>query len=324
MGLPDLSISIVSFNVKELLRRCIQSIYDSTNGANIEIFVVDNNSSDGSREMVESEFPQVRLIANRSNVGYSKANNQAIALSNAPFVLVLNSDTEVKQHSIHSMLECMKEDKSIGAIGPKLLNPDGSIQPSYNNKFPDVLTAIGETLFFSSIKYALHKDRYFKKYLLNRIHLKHDKKSEVSWTGGACLLVRRGTIDDIGRMDENFFFSCEEMDWCYRMKKSGWKVYYLPDAEVIHHWGKSARIVSDFIFVESHKSRIYYYYKYFKANSLHFVRLLTIAEISIRAAILLVMKLFLPGKREFINGRLRAYFETIRYIIKFNGKKQGF
>lgn len=315
MKTPVLSISIVSFNVKELLRCCIKSVYKNIHGVSFEIFVVDNNSSDGSREMVRTEFPQVELIANQTNAGYAKAINQVIALSKSPFILILNSDTEVKKDSIHKMLKFMVEHETIGAVGPKLLNPDGSIQPSYNRKFPGLLTVIGETLFTSSIKYALHKNRYVKNYLIKQMYGHHNVNQEVGWTGGACLLVRRKSVDEIGVMDENFFFFYEEMEWCLRMKKGGWKVYYLPEAEVVHHWGKSAERVSDRMFIESHKSRLHYFRKYYGTGALGVVRLLTIIEILTRGAILSLLKPFLPGKRDFIKGRLSAYAETIKYVI---------
>lgn len=229
----DLSISIVSWNVKELLKKCLNSILENKDNLNIEIFVIDNNSRDRSPDMVKKDFPQVILIENKSNIGYAAANNKALKLSKGKYILLLNPDTEIKPKALRNMMDFMESNPNIGAIGPKLLNSDGTLQKSCVT-FPTLETMLYSALFLDVL---LPKSKVFGKY--NMDYWDHNDLREVDQPMGAALMVRKKTIDEIGLMDEHNLFWFDEVDWCYEIKKHGWKIYYYPEAQVLHHKGQS-------------------------------------------------------------------------------------
>ncbi len=231
----DLSITIVNYNTKEFLRSCLKSIYDTVKKIKFEICVVDNASNDGSAEMVESDFPQVKLLKNKENFYFAKANNQAIEISAGRHILVLNPDIIAYPEAIENMVTFMDKNNEIGAIGAKLLNPDGSIQISgYYCKFPSFF----QVLFFYtalrhiSKKFSLLANRFYQ-------HPHTDKPCEVDQPPGACLMVKRSAFDTIGLFDENFPLFFNDVDLCYRIKKAGWKIFYYPKAVMIHYGGAS-------------------------------------------------------------------------------------
>jgi len=233
-GLLDLSISIVNWNTKDILRNCLMSIYESTHRIRYEIFVVDNASSDGSPKMVEKEFPQVKLIRNKENLGFAKANNQVIRLSNGRYILLLNSDTIVLNGALDKMVEFMNDHPDAGAAGCKLLGSDGSLQKSIN-KFPSLFCQCwGKSLFpafFPKIKFS---------YVIDEPHF-YSRIQEVDWVTGAFLILSRSAIKQIGLLDENFFMYAEDTDLCWRIKKEGWKVYFYPRVKVVHLGGVSIK-----------------------------------------------------------------------------------
>jgi len=247
----DLSIIIVNWNTKDLLLHCLDSLYQGAKGIEKEIFVVDNSSSDGSGTAVREIFPGVRLIENRVNMGFAKANNQAVSLSSGEYLLLLNPDTQVKDEAISKMLSFMKAYAKAGLVGAQLLNADGSKQNSIAN-FPSLATE----LFNKSVLRWLFPDKFPGK------ETDYAGPVEVDSVIGACMLVRREAVEQVGLLDEEYFLFLEETDWCYRMKKAGWKIYHIPQAEVLHFQGKSAE-------AEKGKARIEYYrsrYHYFRKN----------------------------------------------------------
>lgn len=250
----DLSISIVNYNTRELLKKCLKSIYENTHRISFEVFVVDNDSRDGSTKMVKEEFPQVYLIENKINVGFAKANNQAIKKSSGRYILLLNSDTIVLPNSFSIMTDFMDHHLQAGALGCKLLNPDMTLQPSCR-EFPSFITLLFESTFLDQL---FPSSKVIGRYKLG--HWKHNEVREVDQPMGACLMVRRKTIDEIGLLDEKFYMFFEEVDWCYRIKKRNWKIYFLPKAKAIHYGGQSIRKVNLKMFFCWHKSR----YRFFK------------------------------------------------------------
>lgn len=234
----DLSVVIVSWNVEGLLRKCLRSVqYEldrATRTLSAEVFVVDNASSDGTTSMVAAEFPEVTLIVNESNVGFTRANNQALRLARGQHVCLLNPDCEVLPGSLVDMVDYMYEHPDVGAVGPQLLFPDGSLQSS-RRRFPTLRTGLVESTILQ---------RYFPRSRVVRDYycddLPTDQAHEVDWLVGACLMVRREALDQVGLLDEGYFMYSEELDWCFRAKRAGWKVVYLPQAKVVHHEGKSS------------------------------------------------------------------------------------
>ena len=217
----------------------------------MEVFVIDNGSTDGSGEAVKKRFPKVTFIQNQKNVGFAMANNQALRLSKGNYLLLLNPDTKMKEGAIERLVSFMESSPEAGVVGAQLLNDDGSKQNSIAN-FPSLAT---ELLNKSLLRWLFPKQFPGKE-------RDYSNPVEVDSVIGACMMVRREAMDQVGLLDEEYFLFLEETDWCYRMKKEGWKVYHIPQAEIYHFQGKSAER-------EKRKAKIEYYrsrYHFFKKN----------------------------------------------------------
>ncbi len=247
----DISVIIVNWNTRDLLLKCVESVYKTIKTLAIEIFIVDNGSSDGSVEAIKTLFPDVRLIENKNNLGFAKANNQALSQMNGRYAALLNSDAVLTEGAIENIVEFMDKNKGIGICGGQLLNADDSKQNSIAN-IPSLATEL------------------LNKSLLRRLfpHKYHGKENnfkepvEVESIIGACMIVRSDAIDDVGLMDEDYFFFFEETDWCVRMRKKGWMIFHHPDAKIYHLQGQSAGKVNVRARIEYWKSR----YTFFKKN----------------------------------------------------------
>ena len=231
----DLSIVIVSWNVVDLLKKCLTSIFMHQNDLAIEVFVVDNASKDEALEMVKKEFPSVKLIVNEKNHGFARANNQAIKQSRGKYVLLLNPDTEIQENALKNTLDYMEKDETIGITGCRLLYPDKTIQLSVR-RFPTLYAMFIIMLkihnFFPELVdeyYALDFDYY--------------QAGDVDQLMGAFFMIRRQLIEDVGLLDEKFFYWYEEVDYCRRAKKANWRVAYFPGAEVVHYGSESFKQV---------------------------------------------------------------------------------
>ena len=240
---PEVSIVIVSWNAGELLRRCVESIETSHTQARFEIVVVDNASDDHSlAELKQSRSAQsllakqqLRIIQNQENIGFGRANNQAFAVTQSPFVLLLNPDAEVESDTIDKLLLTIQSDVHIGACGPRILSPNGSIQTSVYFSPPKAW----HTVLWQLKLYLALPSRLRGELLLGR-HWAHDHKRDVPMLIGAALLVRRELIDRIGGFDEQFEMYSEDHEWCWRMRRAGWRVVFDPSATVTHQGGVSA------------------------------------------------------------------------------------
>lgn len=217
-----------------MLDRCLESIEKNPPSMSYHTYVVDNASSDGSAEFVQKKHPDTVLIKNKKNLGFSRANNMVIKDTDSEFILLLNSDCEVYEGSIDDMMDFARKDGSIGIIGPKIVNSDGSIQLSCR-RFPSLIVAGIHTIFssiFPNNRFSLHykmADRDRK------------KPFEVDWVSGSAMMIRRKALDDTGILDEKYFMYVEDIDLCYQMHQRGWKVFYYPHAKVLHHIGGSSR-----------------------------------------------------------------------------------
>lgn len=240
--LPDspkaslLSIAIVSWNTRDLLQKCLSSVFENLEGIDAEVIVVDNASKDGSARMVQKQFPQVKLIEADSNLGFTKANNLAFRVATGKYFLLLNSDTVVMPKAISRMVEFMDFYPLAGAVGCRLLNGDGTLQRSCSC-FPTVMTELYDALYLSKL---FPKSKRFGRYAMS--HWDFNSIREVDFAGGSCLMLRRKTLEDIGLLDENLFMYSEETDLCYRMRMNNWKVFFIPDARVIHYGGQSSKL----------------------------------------------------------------------------------
>lgn len=246
-----LSIIIVNWNTRDMLAACLASIFrNPPDGAALEVIVVDNGSTDGSQALLAADFPQVRLIANRDNVGFAHANNQGLAIAQHDALLLLNSDTAVHPHTLTTLLAFLDHTPTAGAIGPQLLNADGSLQPSCT----PMLTPGRE--FWR----LLFLDRFWPRasYPLDQWQT---EPRPVEVIKGACMLLRRAALADSGPLDERFFMYTEEVDLCYRLAQRGWDIWYLPAARVTHFGEASSRQVAEAMYVQLYRSKVQFYRK---------------------------------------------------------------
>lgn len=225
-----LSIMIINWNTKDLLQACLRSLYEDPQQA-FEVIVVDNHSTDGSLEMLRETFPQVEAISNTTNRGFAAAVNQAIPLSRGQCVLLLNPDTVILKGAIDRLLDFLESHPRAGAVGPQLLNLDGSVQRrGLYRRHPTIPQVC---LFYTCLRFLAQRRRT----LVARYweHIDHTVTQEVDQIPGACCLVRRKVIEEVGLLDERFFLYFEDVDWCYRIRRHGWKLYFAPQAMVIHY-----------------------------------------------------------------------------------------
>jgi GT2 family glycosyltransferase len=232
----ELSVIIVSYNAKEFLKRCLDSVLVASENVSCEIFVVDNNSEDGSADMIKESFPAVKLIANNENRGFSRANNQAIRISAGRFVLLLNPDTVIGPDTFSKCIDFMLRNEDAGALGVKMINGEGQFLPESKRAFPRPGTAFFKSFGFS---FLFPKSAFFNRYYLPSVDENETSLAEV--ISGAFMFLRRKALERSGLPDEDFFMYGEDIDLSYRLLKSGYKNYYFPEVSIIHFKGKSTR-----------------------------------------------------------------------------------
>jgi len=288
----DLSIVIVSYNTKELTLSCLESIcHHKPDSYSLDIFVVDNASSDGTVEAIAKQFPQVKLIANEKNLGYAAANNQAIFQTNADYILLLNSDTLVLENCLEAVIDFMRRHPEVGASGCKLVLPDGSLDLACKRSFPTP-----ETSFYHAVGLSKRFPQHKKFGRYNLSYLNENEIHEVDCLVGAFMMVRRKVIEEIGGLDESFFLFGEDIDWCYRIKEAGWKVVYYPKAVAIHYKGSSCKKNIWKSTYEFHRAMLIFYNKHYKYKYNLLIRTLIYVGIGTKLFISLVTLLFRPGR----------------------------
>ena len=232
-----LSVIIVSYNVKDYIKQCIRSIYKSNlDNDLLEVIVIDNDSYDGTVQDIQSSFPNISIIENKTNKGFAKAVNVGIKQSNGDFICLLNPDVIIKDNTFSTLIEYLESNKNTGCIGPKVLNVDGTVQHSCKRSFPTPLNAIFR-LF--SIDKIFPKSKIFGKY--NLTYLDVNKIHKVDAISGAFMMFNKKIVTEIGLLDENFFMFAEDIDFCYRIKNKGYDIIYNPNAEIMHYKGESVK-----------------------------------------------------------------------------------
>jgi GT2 family glycosyltransferase len=236
-GRPDLSIITVNYNSGDLLLECLRAVFEQTRGPSVEYFVVDNASRpDGSLERVERQFPQVRVVRNAANVGFAPGCNVAIPLATGRYVLLLNPDTAVQQRALDRMVEFLDANRDVAVLGSPLVGPDGRDQGVAGRGFPTPLAALfGRTTILTRL---FPNNRWSAKFSSTRDASRREPY-DVDWVSGACMMVRREAIEQVGTLDPEFFFMWEDADWCFRMKHAGWRVCCSHEAGVVHREGST-------------------------------------------------------------------------------------
>ncbi len=256
-----LSIAIVNWNTTDLLQGCLRSIAAHPPAVEYEIIVVDNASDDFREKLFRIRFPDVKLIANAANEGYAKGNNQAISQSVGAYVLLLNPDTEVTEGAIENLLEFVEIHEDAAAVGARLLRPDGTVERSVRG-FPYPAAIACEYLGLSRL---FPRNAAIGRYRMSGFSYARD--AEVDQPMGSCLMLSKRAIEDVGLFDESFPIFFNEVDWLYRAKQKGWKVFFTPRATVIHYGGASTSQVDRRKMIrESHDSLIKFYRKHFRLN----------------------------------------------------------
>jgi GT2 family glycosyltransferase len=257
-----LSICIVSYQACSYLEECLRSIYAHPLQGEFEIIDVDNGSTDGTVEMVKSAFPQVRLIELPANAGFAAPMNQALREAKGDYLLLLNPDTLVHAGAFERLIAFMQEHPEAGICGPKVLNTDGTLQQPCRRGEPTPWAVIS---YFFRLYKLFPRSRFFGGYLMN--YLGEDELNSVGGVSGSCMLIRRETLERIGYLDERFFAYQEDADICRRARQGGWKVYYVPQAQITHYGGQGGSRAQPFRSIYAwHYSYYLYYRKHLAAN----------------------------------------------------------
>jgi GT2 family glycosyltransferase len=252
----DISVCIVTYKARELLRKCLQTLIKNTESS-LEIIVVDNGSGDGTAEMIQKEYPSIQYIRNSVNQGYTKPMNQALRKSRGGYVLQLNPDTEVLPGAIDTLANFLNDNPVVGICGPKVLNRDGSFQAQCRRGESRPWAVIS---YFSGLSTLFPESEFFGQYLLN--YFDEDSTHPVAGVSGSCMLVRKEVFEQIGYLDERFFAFQEDSDFCLRTCRAGWEVYYVPDARIIHYGSLGGSHVHQARSIyEWHKSYFLFYRK---------------------------------------------------------------
>jgi N-acetylglucosaminyl-diphospho-decaprenol L-rhamnosyltransferase len=332
----DLSIIIVNWNVCGLLCRCLHSILDEAvpradapyvwqlghagsrmpdgrglsaapglSAFEFEVLVIDSASTDDSVETVRQEFPGVRLYPSETNLGYTGGNNLGMRESRGRYVLVLNPDTEVLGNALGTMVAYMDDHPRVGVVGPQILWPDGSVQPS-RRRFPTLRTALVESTFLQK--------RFPRHPIIRRYYVLDQPDtvvSEVDWVQGACLMVRREVIEQVGVLDDAYFMYSEELDWQRRIAAAGWKVVYLPSAQIVHYEGKSSEQAVALRHIRFSRSKVRYFGKHHGSLAGQIVRGWLLFNYTYEWTVE-ALKWCLGHRRDLRRERMRAYEQVLR------------
>ena len=248
-----LSIVIVSWNTKDLLEACLRSVYAYPLDQPFEVWVVDNKSKDDSVAMVRAQFPQVELIASDENRGFAGGNNQAIPHCQGEYILLLNPDTEVRPEALNELVAFMDKSPEAGAAGSRLLNADETLQPSCH-PMPTLSRAFWRMFYLDALipygTYDMHKWDVAQ-------------PREVDVLMGASMLLRKTALDEVGLLDEGYFMYSEEVDLCFRLQKAGWKLFWVPQSQVVHYWGQSAKQVLAEMFLQLYRGKLRFFRKHY-------------------------------------------------------------
>ncbi len=289
--MKEASIIIASYNTKDFTLQCLKSIYENVKNLSFEVICIDNNSRDGSPDLIREKFPEVVLIENEENLGYAKANNIGISKSVGQYVILLNSDTVVMPGSLEHVVEFMRSHPDAGAASPKLLNPDGTIQYCIRT-LPSITTAIFQSLrwhqFFPGNRIT---EKYYK------TSLNYDEVLSVDSIGTTCYAIRRAVLDEVGLLDEEFRMYNVDLDFNKRIKNAGYNIYFLPEARIIHYGGVSVNQNSYRGLIEQHQGMWLMYKKHYAEKRSRIINYFIYLAIKLRLLVYLLRAFCIKDKR---------------------------
>jgi GT2 family glycosyltransferase len=301
--IPDLSIVLVCWNNKKYLEPCLDSLYKDGLQCTYDVVVVDNGSVDGSQEMLREKFPQVQIIQNDQNVGLGRASNQGIEGTLGKYILLLNNDTVVNGPSFDAMVRFLDDHPDAGAVGGKIFNPDGTVQSCYNN-----FSTLTEEFLIATRLGELFWDGYPANVNDNQLRV-------VGWISSACLMLRREALSKVGLLDEEYFIYGDEADLQYRLKESGWKVYYLPDSTIVHYGGRSMDRWRRRKMV--YRGKLMFYRKHYGAVRTLVLRVM-LAGLSVAKFIPWGIAYLFPGLNDRAGKELKSNLEVIQLCFNLN------
>lgn len=304
----ELSIIIVSWNVADLLLTCLRSIYATADPARIEVIVVDSASTDDAVSRVRENYPQVQLIPQSENVGFTRGSNIGLREARGKYLFLLNPDTEIVGSALEDMIAYLNAHAEIGIIGPRTLNTDRT-QQSTRRRFPTLATAIFESTWLQGYAPRSVLDRYYV------ADAADDATAEVDWVQGSALLARRAVYEQIGGLDEGYVMFSEEMDWCKRAKDAGWRVVYLGTVQIIHHGGKSTDQVVARRHIHFQESKLRYFRKYHGVIVAQGLRLFLLTSYVLQM-VLEAAKGMVGSKRRLRQERVSQYWRVLRSGLK--------
>jgi GT2 family glycosyltransferase len=322
-GVPDTSLSviIVSYNVRDDLRECLTSVYAIDSADTLQVIVVDNGSKDGTVEMVQRQFPQVDLICNRDNIGFPRANNQALDHARGTFTLYLNPDTVVMRETLSTCVRYIREHPDVGLLGCKVTYPDGSIQYECARNFPTLEARIWEA-FYLHMLFPRH--RRFGKTLIG--YWDHEDSREVPCLVGAFMLSRLTILKALGGMDESVFMFMEDLDLCYRVRTAGWKVFYLSDVAIVHKTGRSQKRYSGSLASTNAEAIYGFFKKHSTPTSARTCRFILLVQGLFRFTVSLVLfpvSYAFPRTRRRLRGACvpSGHWHLLKWAIGLTSKK---
>lgn len=252
-----IDIVITAWNAKVYLLRCLRSIEDNLKNINYQIILVDNGSTDGTSEMIKEDFPHIFLLRNSQNKGVAPARNQGIRVSRNNYLMLLDADAELTKSAVENLLEFMETHPPVGVVGPKLIDPNGALQFSCR-QFPRIITPIYRRLSFLPFS---KNSQVLREHQMS--DWDHSYARPVDYVIGACQLIRRSALEEVGLLDEKIFYGPEDIDFCLRMWLNGWMVYYYPDAVIIHHEQRvTKRKPFNILSFRHYMSLVYFFKKY--------------------------------------------------------------
>ncbi len=302
-----LAVVVVSWNTRDLLLAALGAVLNDASGFSPVVYVVDNASADGSPDAVAARYPQVALIRNVGNVGFARANNQAIDATRSDYVLLLNSDTEIHPGALDRLVAFLDAHPRAAAVGPQLVYPDGRRQLSYG-RFP----GLGEqaALAIGLGRFVVPDEEH---------GAWESAPREVDYVAGACMMVRRAAITEVGLMDERFFMYSEEADWCYRLRRAGWSVWFEPAARVMHVRGGSTRQARGRMLAELYRSRVQFVRKHRGLVAARGMKLCMALDVGLRIVACPARSMLSPGPdaRRDLRDRVAAYQHLLRGLPSY-------